>query len=188
MTEFTPWPKTPRLSKSLMVITEKIDGTNAAVGFEVDDTGQYRIYTQSRKRIITPTDDNFGFAAWAYEHQESLFHDLGFGLHFGEWWGSGIQRGYGLPKGEKRFSLFNTARFAEDRDDLSTPGLGVVPVLGMYTGFETIEAHEAMIRLRLRGSYAAPGFMNPEGICIFIREAGKVFKMTFEGDDHKWAA
>ena len=31
------------------------------------------------------------------------------GRHFGEWWGSGIQRGYGLD--EKTFSLFNAYRW-----------------------------------------------------------------------------
>ncbi len=32
--------------------------------------------------------------------------------YFGEWWGSGVQRGYGLQKGDKRFSLFNVSRWA----------------------------------------------------------------------------
>jgi len=100
------------------VITEKIDGTNAAIG--VVQTGwdgeagavsrpHYRVYAQSRTRIITPQSDNMGFAAWVQQHAEVLAQTLGEGLHFGEWWGVGIQRGYGLS--ERRFSLFNTARW-----------------------------------------------------------------------------
>ena len=52
----------------------------------------------------------FGFARWVETNRERLITLLGPGLHFGEWWGSGIQRGYGLTKGDKRFSLFNVER------------------------------------------------------------------------------
>src|SRR5262249_48952948 len=119
--EFRAWPKLARLRRPF-VITEKIDGTNAAIGFQeveesVDNACCYLIghglpltavYAQSRNRIITPEQDNHGFARWVHDNAFALFEVLGLGLHFGEWWGSGIQRGYGLPKGEKRFSLFNT--------------------------------------------------------------------------------
>ena len=147
MIEFQAWPKTPRLFRDI-VITEKIDGTNAAViisecasyvdsvappasaNVEIDGR-RFHVGAQSRKRLITPGDDNFGFAAWVAENADALARLLGPGYHFGEWWGSGIQRGYGLAKGEKRFSLFNVARYA-DADLSEVPGLGVVPVL--YTG------------------------------------------------------
>ena len=36
-------------------------------------------------------------------------YGLGEGIHFGEWWGLGIQRNYGMN--EKVFSLFNTKRW-----------------------------------------------------------------------------
>ncbi len=118
-----------------MVITEKIDGSNAAIGIVElteteyvegafppalfahyqDDDRFFGLYAQSRSRLITPgkSTDNYTFAQWVLEHADSLVRDLGVGLHFGEWWGSGINRGYGLPKGEKRFSLFNTSRYAD---------------------------------------------------------------------------
>ena len=51
--EFRAWPSIPRLYRDC-VITEKIDGTNAAV--VVTDDGQ--VYAQSRKRVITRGDDN----------------------------------------------------------------------------------------------------------------------------------
>src|ERR1044072_4291110 len=101
--EFTPFPKIGRLDKD-MVVTEKIDGTNAAIVITEDGV----IYAQSRKQFITPDKDNAGFANWVQEHELEL-EALGPGVHFGEWWGSGIQRGYGLD--HKRFSLFNTGRW-----------------------------------------------------------------------------
>src|SRR5690606_40023600 len=70
--------------------------------------------SQSRKRLITPTADNFGFARWAFERAEILAPSLGEGLHYGEWWGKGIQRGYGMDT--RVFSLFDTSRWSgEDR-------------------------------------------------------------------------
>lgn len=110
---FEPFPKLARLNRTIYV-TEKLDGTNAAIGIHEDGT----IYAQSRKRLIRVGDDNAGFAAWVDENKDQLSATLGPGLHFGEWWGSGIQRGYGLPKGEKRFSLFNTGRWHTEKCDL----------------------------------------------------------------------
>ena len=102
--EFTEFPKMARLSRDV-IITEKIDGTNAQVCIGEDGT----LLAGSRSRWITPADDNFGFAAWVEAHREELL-TLGPGRHFGEWWGSGIQRGYGLM--DRRFSLFNVQRWA----------------------------------------------------------------------------
>lgn len=180
--EFTPWPKTHRLFRDV-VITEKIDGTNAAVGV----TEEGGIYAQSRSRIITLDADNHGFARWVANNATDLVDVLGPGLHFGEWWGSGIQRGYGLAKGEKRFSLFNTKRWYEDESLTRVPGLGVVPVL--YKGqFFEFELFEAAALLRLEGSLAAPGFMSPEGVCVFHTQSRQVYKYTLDGDGHKGVA
>lgn len=119
MTEFKEFPKMPRWSREV-IITEKIDGTNASIF--IGEDGEF--LTGSRTRWITPTDDNFGFSGWAYYNKEELLK-LGPGHHFGEWWGSGIQRGYGLK--EKRFSLFNTFRWS---DAAVRPSCcSVVPVL-----------------------------------------------------------
>lgn len=176
--EFQAWPKTPRLSSTGMVITEKIDGTNAAIQF--DEYGGWA--AQSRKRLITPQDDNFGFARWVSENNHLLFEVLGPGIHYGEWWGSGIQRGYGLTNGEKRFSLFNTGRW--DPDDLRdlVPGLGVVPVLRLHQ-FDTAVIAETVEELKASGSHAAPGFMRPEGVIVYVRTLDKVLKVLIESDD-----
>lgn len=173
MTEFVAWPKTPRYYRDI-VITEKIDGTNACVVFGEN----LELTVQSRKRIITPDDDNYGFSRWAHDNQDTLFADLGFGRHYGEWWGSGIQRGYGLK--EKRFSLFNTKKWADA--EFTTPNLGVVPVL--YEGEHKASAiASALGGLMHDGSIAAPGYMNPEGICIYHTASGQVYKITLENDE-----
>jgi len=169
--EFEDFPKIARLSRGC-VITEKIDGTNAQV--LITDDGI--VAAGSRNRYLTPSDDNFGFAGWVQENREELL-ELGPGRHFGEWWGSGIQRRYGLPKGEKRFSLFNVARWKEERPVCCH----VVPVL--YEGiFDSAEVERALLNLAIHGSYAAPGFMNPEGVVVWHEAARIMFKKTLERD------
>ena len=134
-------------------------------------------FTGSRKRWITPEDDNFGFSRWAHEHKEELM-ELGPGRHFGEWWGSGIQRGYGLKNGEKRFSLFNVARWGESRPACCS----VVPVI--WTGpFDKLSIEYEMALLADIGSHAAPGFMQPEGIVIYHTQGNVMFKKTFANDE-----
>lgn len=168
MPEFKSWPKIKRLNRDI-IITEKIDGTNAAIGIvaypfgyhsapefngkrdgivfsdAIDDNPLYEfmVYAQSRTRIIEPgkQTDNAGFATWVRANQVELVRHLGEGLHFGEWWGSGIQRAYGLT--EKRFSLFNATRWNRPEGEaaltaLQSVGVNVflVPVLyrGPWTG------------------------------------------------------
>lgn len=193
--EFRAWPKTPRLFRD-MVITEKIDGTNAAViieaGFLSDgQTGWcggafhegtfYKVGAQSRKRIITPDEDNFGFAGWVSRNTYALVEALGQGTHYGEWWGSGIQRGYALTGGEKRFSLFNVHRYA-DVNTSALPELGLVPEL--YAGpFDTDHVIGISEQLRASGSHAAPGFADPEGVIVFHAASRQVYKVLLENDD-----
>ena len=77
---------------------------------------------------------------------------------------------------EKRFYLFNTRRFAGA--EFKTKGLGVVPVL-----YEGPFSHEAVMNaekdLRTKGSKAAPGFMNIEGLMIFFQHSGNMLKYPF---------
>lgn len=170
MTDFVPFPKIPRLKRGC-VITEKLDGTNAQI--VIDAEGNVR--AGSRNRWITPEDDNFGFASWVYNNQEEL-RGLGEGQHFGEWWGNGIQRGYGLK--EKRFSLFNATRWASDLPECC----GVVPVL--YAGdFSTNTVDWVLDTLKETGSQAAPGFMKPEGIIVFMTASRHLYKVLAENDD-----
>jgi len=201
---FEPFPKMPRLSREC-IITEKIDGTNASIFIEAleghpAENAIYQkdglaLYTGSRTRWITPKSDNYGFAQWSLDHAEELL-TLGIGHHFGEWWGSGIQRGYGLK--EKRFSLFNVGRWAlhgtepqtiptadpriVKTQDVLPPCCGLVPVL--YRGqFDTNRADFELDALHDFGSIAAPGFMNPEGIVVFHVAGNVGFKKTLDKND-----
>jgi hypothetical protein len=168
--EFQEFPKISRLFRDV-TITEKIDGTNGQI--IITEDGQ--IAAASRSRLLTPQDDNYGFAAWVEANKEELL-TLGPGRHFGEWWGRGIQRNYSQPV--KRFSLFNTHRWAEARPSCCD----VVPVL--YHGtYKPSCVHDALSSLRKKGSKAAPGFMNPEGIVMWHDHARVYFKTTLEKDE-----
>lgn len=175
-----------RLSREV-VVTEKIDGTNA--GIYIDEIGG--IFAASRTRWITPEADNYGFAAWVERNCGELLR-LGPGMHWGEYWGAGIQRRYGLT--EKRFSLFNVqrwvdikqhplgAKFENDKQDLCPLCCSVVPVL--YRGpFDTARISGILVHLEKTGSVAAPGFADPEGIVVFHVAAGIGFKKTIKDDE-----
>ena len=188
--QFIEFPKMARLSREV-IISEKIDGTNAQILI----TGDGGFFVGSRTRWITPDDDNHGFARWAMEHREELTK-LGPGRHFGEWWGQGIQRKYGMS--EKRFSLFNVARWClsgetpqriptadpriEKYQDVLPACCHLVPVLrrGIFT---TDMCESALHELRERGSLAAPGFRKPEGIVCFHVAGNFGFKKTLDNDD-----
>jgi hypothetical protein len=223
--DFVPFPKIARLSRDC-TITEKIDGTNASINIrlgEDPDTGkrfpfEFGLDTQvedggnthfiragSRTRWLEHggKGDNFGFGAWVCANAWHLVK-LGEGTHFGEWWGLGIQRGYNQQR--KRFSLFNTARWApfaqseplvmEDKVVGSKTnycaGLkegqryapfccDVVPVL--YEGpFETARVNQALHLLTF-GSVAAPGFHQPEGVIVYHHALNGYFKKTLVKDE-----
>ena len=170
--EFVGFPKIPRLNREV-IITEKIDGSNAAVWISDDMT---EIAACSRTKWISPKSDNFGFASWVSQNLGELVK-LGSGLHHGEWYGVGIQRGYGLK--EKRFALFNTSRWTPE----STPGCcQVVPVL--WSGnYANMRLTEILDNLRSEGSRMVPGFTKPEGVVVFHTASGMMQKVLLEGDE-----
>lgn len=173
--EFNAFPKIARLTRECL-ITEKLDGTNAQVF--VTECGD--VFAGSRNRWLTVDNDNHGFAAWVKQNKEDLLK-LGQGRHFGEWWGLGIQRGYGLQ--EKRFSLFNVDRFTKNTEILPDC-CSVVPLL--YRGpFSSVQVEQALQQLEWLGSSAAPGFMNPEGVIVYHVAAGVGFKKTLGNDGRK---
>lgn len=172
--EFVPFPKIPRWNREV-VISEKLDGTNGVI--HISDA--YVITAGSRSRWLSPgkQTDNYGVAAWVESNKDELIAKLGPGSHFGEWWGAGIQRGYGLK--EKRFSLFNTSRWS---DPLTRPACcDAVPVL--WAGLmEAAPLPGLLISLIVDGSFAAPGFDKPEGLVIYHTASGQYFKRLIEGD------
>lgn len=193
--EFKPFDKIPRLSRDC-IITEKIDGTNGVIGIATYgasvkevmgwgfppvftkkvESGLLCVFAGSRTRWISPDKDNAGFAKWVQANAEELLK-LGEGVHYGEWWGKGIQRGYGLN--EKRFSLFSVSRWT---DDVRPACCGVVPTLNQGM-FSTKMIEDTLEALKEHGSYAAPGFMQPEGIVIFHVASGHLYKKTILNDE-----
>lgn len=154
MSEFERFPKIARLNRDI-VITEKIDGTNACVMIEqlagdpacvggvlpcscmkrpdildyaVVDGRVFGVRAGKRTSWLNPADgknwDNHGFGAWVLLNAAELVAFLGPGRHFGEWWGAGVQRRYGVPN--KRFSLFNVARYGA-ADAVADPRCAVTP-------------------------------------------------------------
>jgi len=199
-------------------VTEKIDGTNSTImicrGYAdtpgsvygwMKDEVEYFMIAGSRTRWITQQSDNHGFARWVVEHAEEL-KGLGEGIHRGEWWGQGIQRGYGLK--EKRFSLFNVQRWclhgqkpgiaAVSWDQASRSMVTkmqqplpkcchLVPVL--YRGvFDTLPIEIQLESLKRFGSVAAPEFMDPEGVVVFHVAGNIGFKRTIHDDDNPKSA
>jgi hypothetical protein len=211
---FESFGKIARLRREV-IVTEKIDGTNAAVVIVDEDAmdmeeserlfawnhmivaeepGKWAILAQSRKRLIVPNDDNAGFARWVYDNAEELYSGLGPGRHFGEWWGQGIQRTYGLS--HKRFSLFNVSRWRdqhgtndqldftvldEKRERQVLPAMcHVVPIIDIHEEFDTERINENLESLRRMGSVAAPGYSKPEGIVVQHVVSRTLFKVSLD--------
>lgn len=200
--KFQEWPKIPRYRRECAV-TEKLDGTSSCVVWapaneenngdtniiitrDLTDQhgtpiGSHHLLAQSRQRFIVPArikakSDNYSFAQWVDQHVDELTK-LGPGYHFGEWWGYGIQRGYGMS--EKHFSLFNVSRWGEGKQ--GRPACcDVVPLIGYMTP-DKIDCEVEM--LREKGSLAAPGYMRPEGLIIWHSQSKNYYKVLLENDD-----
>jgi len=173
--EFRGFPKIPRLSREI-IITEKIDGTCGLIFIDENNN----IYAGSKNKWLDDHNDNHGFWHWVMNNKEELLK-LGKGYHYGEFWGKGIQRGYGLE--EKRFSLFNVSKW---NDDLLRPKCcGIVPIL--YAGiFKTDKIEEILIFLKEQGSVVVPHFKPAEGIIIYHKAANIMFKKTILNDSGKY--
>lgn len=197
-------------------LTEKIDGTNGVVDIESVSDADYeaalaapqpgdifggpagnikRIRAGSRSRWLSPgKGDNFGFFGWVNEHANELYQ-LGEGAHHGEWYGRGIQRGYGMEG--RRFALFNVGLWCDNNSQynhfiadgqLPLPavrGLSIVPVLytGPWFGSSMDPLSESMRRLKHMGSTLAPN-TPAEGVMLFHEASRQYFKVPFE-DAHK---
>lgn len=179
---FEAFSKIPRIEKynPQVLITEKLDGTNAQIAF--DENG--KMWVGSRNRWLHPEDsptgckgsDNFGFAAWCAENEEEL-RKLGPGRHYGEWYGHKIGRGYGLS--DRRLALFNTRRWGPH--NTSTPKCcEVVQIL--YFGPGLPRELERLTRLSLarEGSAQVPGFMQPEGAVMTIMDSLQMYKIIMD--------
>ena len=121
-TNYSSFPSIERLENIYCIISEKIDGTNGLI--EINETN---VRFGSRNRYISFSDDNAGFANF-FRHYEAKLEDVAkdaitkelelngetltscnesYPLRiYGEWFGCGIQRGYGLK--DKFFMPFSS--------------------------------------------------------------------------------
>lgn len=195
MSDYIGFGKIPRWNRDI-VVTEKIDGTNAQIAicdgdncdglpcdsgateYELGDSWRDPvIYAGSKNRWLSIQNDNFGFAAWVKENREELLK-LGPGRHYGEWYGKGIGRGYGLQ--DRRFMLFNTARWS---DPALRPSVCEVSTVLYEGNLKNWWPEHTEMLLRSRGSQHVPGFNNPEGLIIFHKASNSLFKVTLERDE-----
>lgn len=106
---------------------EKQHGTNSAVVVDKDCNW----YCQSRERIITPEDDNAGFARWFKENgYKGFFNIREVGdivtnlcneqklIVFGEWAGGSIQKGVALNQLPKMFIIFGAKIVSGEDEEL----------------------------------------------------------------------
>lgn len=172
--EFRRWSSIERLEQQI-TITEKVHGSNAQI--LVTETGE--VLAGSRERWLNRVQDNYGFCTHITEHADEIRELLGPGRHFGEWYGAGINSGYGLK--EKRLALFDT-RWT----DKPIPSwCDVVPVL--YAGFYSSSIiDETMSRLRAGGSVIQPGFIGAEGVVVRFERTGVLMKKVFTLEETAW--
>jgi len=182
--EFKAYPKTPRLEQETYIISEKIDGTNGILHItKCPDTGLSTIIPGSRSKWLlndgSRSWDNHGFGQWVADNKEEL-SKLPEGIHYGEWYGKGINRNYGLS--DRRFMLFNFHRYAN---------LDVLPsVVELETvleeGISPTRLAEAVRKHKMdlltAGSLHVPGFIRTEGLIIRSRLSAKVYKEVWSKD------
>ncbi len=172
--QFKAWEKIPRENPFNVTITEKMDGTNACI---IIQDGEI-IGVQSRKRLITPEDDNYGFAQWVSENKDDIL-GLGDGYHYGEWAGLGIQKNpHDMPG--KNFFLFNTFRWNENNPNRPAC-CDVVPVL-----FQGQLSPEVIPDLLAKLSESAGENQSHEGVIVYYHAFRKYTKHTIKSPNGKW--
>jgi len=106
--------------------TVKLHGTNSGVGYNKADG----LWAQSRGNIITPENDNYGFAKFVEDNKESFLelHEHIRFVHpelkdgddviiFGEWAGGSIQKGVAISGIEKSLFIFDVKVKPENGED-----------------------------------------------------------------------
>lgn len=110
--------------------TVKIHGSNGSFCYNSIEG----FWTQSRERIITPDNDNYGFSKFCYAIEDKLqvsINELAISNNinlnnysicvYGEWAGSSIQKGVGVSQLEKAFYIFGAkAKSIENPDEDAT--------------------------------------------------------------------
>lgn len=122
--------------------TVKLHGTNAAVGITGD-----QLWVQSRNNVITPEKDNCGFARFVSNPEvtsyfKSMCDGVGTLIVFGEWCGTGIQKGVAISELSKRFVIFAVKQddtWVTDIERFTNPELNIWNILQFPTWLITID-------------------------------------------------
>lgn len=177
MFEFKSFSSIERFKGLQCIVTEKIHGTNAQIHIIGDE-----IRAAGRNRYLTIEHDNYGFALWVEHNKKDLIEFFGEGRHYGEWYGLGINSGYGLK--EKRFASFGLV--LKDKPN-RPPQVEFITELynGKYDYMVPKQMSELLLHTR---SMQVPGFDKPEGIVINFPALGHRFKMVFDLKDSAWCA
>lgn len=197
------WPTIPRLTESL-IVTEKLDGVFGKIHIsdyppstytsdhtvtKTPDGRAFIVTAATRDFKLKHDTDYFGFREWVYAHAQSLAMILGPGDHFGEWWGGGIRRGYGLPDGDRRFSLFDFNRWSsmigQTLEMTEVDEIRVVPIITTLSSFDSSDIHRLLDLLRRTGSYAEVGYKPAEGVVIYNTDGLPVVKAVLKDDRPK---
>ena len=112
--------------------TVKLHGTNAAVARDGD-----KMFVQSRTQIITPQNDNAGFAAFV-ESKRSAFLSLLMNIAndtktektivvYGEWAGQSIQKGVAICNLPKSFFIFDICLVEGTGEDIQREWIDIKP-------------------------------------------------------------
>jgi tRNA-binding EMAP/Myf-like protein len=106
--------ETPKITYRAKI---KLDGTNGGVQIFSDG----RVAVQSRSQIITPGNDNLGFAAWVSQNID-VFTALASAEHvtvFGEWCGKGIQKRTAVSECDRKIFAVFALQFGGDYGKLA---------------------------------------------------------------------
>lgn len=93
----------------------KLHGTNAAVQVHYDGT----VVAQSRTSLLVDGNDNAGFAKWVESNKTEWLKFKRNFVYFGEWFGTGIQKGVACSEiNKKAFAVFAARSLDEGNDSL----------------------------------------------------------------------
>lgn len=183
--KFVAYPKTRRLEDETVTISEKVDGTNGVLFIHKPhlcdvlngSTDAPYILAGCRSRWLKDDDtkswDNHGFGKWVAENAQAL-HALPEGFHYGEWYGKGINHGYGMK--ERRFMLFNRKRYENltylpKCVELETIIEDDVPVAELSSVIDRIKN-----KATVNGSFHIPESGMVEGLIMRFKLSARVYK------------
>jgi hypothetical protein len=178
------FPKIQRLENLEVIVTEKLDGTNAVIYKETEEDGTIRFKFGSRNRWLGGHDEkgkiieNHGFFQFCSDNLEYLMK-LSDGYHYGEFIGPGINRGYFRDK--KMLFLFDTRLEEAANNGLFGPDIRTVPVLA-----ENISLIEVMMYMKdIKDEN--PELMSTineqvkmEGVMLYIPRLNQRIKVIFD--------